>query len=125
MREYEIELEIYEGDGGEVRTDGTYPNFAKEGICAWMYAAEGDTSYQAGKKFRYPEDLGLLCPWLVDSLTGVIRALEHGGSLLWRYKGTPYEKTIDPDGVTTEYVRCIDPTASGIVIKVTRTVLPK
>jgi hypothetical protein len=27
---------------------------------------------------------------------------------------------IDPEGVTTEYVRCIDPTASGIVVKVIR-----
>ena len=31
---------------------------------------------------------------------------------------------IDPDGVTTEYVRCTDPTASGIVIKIIRTALP-
>jgi len=29
-----------------------------------------------------------------------------------------------PDGVTTEFGRCPDPTASGIVIKITRTVLP-
>ena len=54
---------------------------------------------------------------------GVIRALENGGTLPWKYLGTPYEKVIDTDGVTTEYVRCLDPTASGIVIKVTRTVL--
>ena len=31
------------------------------------------------------------------------------------------EKVIDPEGVTTEFVRCIDPTASGIVVKVIRT----
>jgi hypothetical protein len=61
----------------------------------------------------------------VDSLTGVIRALENGGTLPWKYIGTPYEKVIDPDGVTTEYVRCLDPTASGIVVKVTRNVLPE
>ena len=125
MTDYEIEFEIFEGNGGEVRTDDTRPDFANEGICAWMYAALGDTSYQVGKKFRYPEDLGEMCPWLVDSLTGVVRALEHGGSLSWRYKGTPYEKEIDPEGVTTEYVRCIDPTEAGIVIKVTRTALPE
>ena len=119
MQDYLIELEIYEGNGGQLRADGTRPDFAKEGICAWMYG-----SYTVGQTFRYPEDLGELCPWLVDSLSGVIRALEHGGTLPWKYLGTPYEKVIDPDGVTTEYVRCLDPTASGIVIKVTRTALP-
>jgi hypothetical protein len=49
--------------------------------------------------------------------------LEHGGTLSWKYRDTRYEKVIDPDGVTTEYVRCPDPTASGIVIKITRTAL--
>ena len=120
MRKYEIELEIYEGNAGQPRTDGTYPDFAIEGICPWMYG-----SYQVGQKFRYPDDLGKLCPWLVDSLTGVVRALEHGGTLPWRYQETSYEKVIDPNGVTTEFVRCLDPTASGIVIKVTRTALPE
>ena len=118
MRKYKIELEIFEGNGGQLRTDGTYPDFAKEGICAWMYG-----SYRVGQRFNYPEDLGKLCPWLVDSLTGVIRALEHGGTLRWGYKGTPYEKVIDPEGVTTEFVRCLDPTEAGIVMKVTRTAL--
>jgi len=119
MNDYSIELEIYEGNGGELRNDGTYPDFAKEGICAWMYGR-----LQVGQKFRYPEDLGELCPWLVDSMTGMIRALENGGVLTWKYKGTPYEKAIDPDGLTTEFVRCPDPTASGIVIKLSRTALP-
>ena len=120
MRDYEIELEIFEGKGGELRTDGTRPDFAKEGICAWMY---GD--YEVGQKFSYPDDIGLLCPWLLDSLNGFIRALEHGAELSWKYGGTPYEKVIDPDGVTTEFIRCPDPTASGIVIKITRTALPE
>ena len=120
MKDYVFELEIYEGNAGRLRTDGTYPDFAKEGICAWMYG-----SYQVGQKFRYPEDLGELCPWLVDSMTGMLRALENGGGLPWKYKGTPYEKVIDPDGVTTEYVHCPDPTSSGIVIKITRTTLPE
>ena len=57
MRDYEIELEIYEGNGGQLRTDGTRPDFANEGICAWMYAR-----FQVGQKFRYPQDLGKLCP---------------------------------------------------------------
>jgi hypothetical protein len=76
-----------------------------------------------GQKFRYPEDLGELCPWLVDSMTGMLRVLENGGTLSWKYRGTTYEKVIDPDGVTTEFIRCPDPTASGIVIKVTRRVV--
>jgi len=119
VREYVIELEIYEGSGGQLRSDGTTPDFAREGICAWMYGR-----FEKGKRFRYPEDLGELCPWLLDSLTGAIRALEHGGTLPWMYRGTPYEKVIDPEGVTTEFVRCLDPTASGIVMKVTRRALP-
>ena len=118
MKEYQIELEIFEGNAGEFHTDGSYPDFAGEGICAWMYG-----SYQAGQVFRYPDDLGKLCPWLVDSMTGMLRALENGGTLPWRYRGTPYEKVIDPEGVTTEFVRCPDPTAL-VVIKITRTVLP-
>jgi uncharacterized repeat protein (TIGR04076 family) len=123
LRDYRIEFEIFEGNGGNLHRDGTYPDFAKEGICAWMHCANGEMGYQVGQKFRYPNDLGLLCPWLVDSLTGMIRVLEHGGTLSWKYKGTPYEKLIDPDGVTTEFVRCPDPTASGIVIRVTRTAI--
>ena len=125
MRDYQIEFEIFEGNGGQLRSDGTYPDFANEGICAWMHFAGGETPYQVGQKFRYPDDLGLLCPWLVDSLTGMIRVLEHGGTLYWKYEGTPYQKLIDPDGVTTEYVRCPDPSKSGIVIKITRTALPE
>ena len=119
MSDYTIELGICEGTGGEPGADGRHPDFANDGICAWMYG-----SYQVGDTFRYPEDLGQLCPWLLDSLSGVIRVLEHGGTLPWGYRGTRCEKTLDPDGVTTEYVRCIDPTASGIVMKVTRTALP-
>ena len=124
MTEYAIELEIFAGSGGEPRPDGTPPDFAREGICAWMHFAGGERSLQVGDKFRYPDDLGRLCPWLLDSLTGVIRALEHGGTLPWTYRGTPFEKAIDPEGITTEFVRCLDPTASGIVVKVTRTALP-
>lgn len=66
-----------------------------------------------------------MCPWLVDSITGMVRALENGGELPWRYRGTPYEKIIDPEGVTTEYVRCPDPTAAGIVLKITCMALPE
>lgn len=120
MPEYLIELEIFEGRGGQPLPDGSRPDFIAAGICPWMYG-----SYQMGQKFRYPEDLGRLCPWLVDSLTGFLRALESGGTLPWRYPDTRYEKAIDPTGVTTEFVRCPDPTDAGIVIKVTRTTLPE
>jgi uncharacterized repeat protein (TIGR04076 family) len=118
MKDYRIELEIFQGSPGEPRPDGTYPDFVREGICPWMYAR-----LQVGQKFRYPNDLGELCPWLADSMLGMLRALENGGDLPWSYKNTPYEKVIDPDGVTTEFVRCPDPTASGIVMKITRTVI--
>lgn len=120
MRNYQIELEIFEGNGGEWRSDNTEPDFSREGICAWMYRRR----YRVGQKFRYPEELGFICPWLVDSLSGILRVLERGGVLNWTYAGTPYEKVIDPEGVTTEFVRCLDPTASGVVIKVTRKALP-
>ncbi len=120
MRKYRIELEIFQGKGGRPRADGSHPDFVKEGICTWMY---GD--YEVGRRFRYPEDIGLLCPWLLDSLHGMLRALETGATFRWLYPGTPYEKEIDPNGVTTEFVRCPDPTACGIVVKITRTALPE
>ncbi len=118
MKEYTIEIEIFEGNAGQLRTDGTYPDFVKEGICAWMYGR-----LKVGQKFTYPDDLGQMCPWLVDSLMGMTRALENGGNLPWKYTSTPYEKSIDPEGVTTEFVRCPDPTASGIVVKIIRTAI--
>lgn len=121
MKNYQIEFEIFEGNGGEFRADGNHPDLAKEGICAWMYGCRLKT----GDRFRYPEDLGQMCPWLLDSLTGMLRVLQHGGTLAWRYRGTPYEKELNPDGVTTEFVRCPDPTASGIVLKIIRTAVPK
>jgi uncharacterized repeat protein (TIGR04076 family) len=116
MQDYVIEFEIYEGNAGQLRLDDTRPDFAREGICPWMYGW-----LAVGNKFRYPDDLGEMCPWLLDSLMGMVRALENGGTLPWSYRGTRYEKALDPDGVTTEFVRCPDPTAS-VVVKITRTV---
>ena len=125
MNRYKIEIEILEGKGGQLRKEGDrviYPeSLEKEGICAWMYRGDGEKSYQAGQKFLYPDDAGKICPWLLGSMDGVIKVLSFGGTLPWRYRGTPYEKEIDPDGVTTEFIRCIDPTDSGIVVKLTRT----
>jgi uncharacterized repeat protein (TIGR04076 family) len=118
ITDYTIELEIFESNAGTLSPEDKYPDFAKEGVCAWKYGR-----LKVGQKFRYPEDLGEICPWLIDSLTGMIPALEHGGEPRLKYRGTPYEKVIDPERVTTEYVRCPDPTASGIVVKMTRTAL--
>jgi hypothetical protein len=33
MNEYGINLGIYEGNAGQLRTDGTFPYFFKEGAC--------------------------------------------------------------------------------------------
>lgn len=127
MNSYKIEIEIYEGKGGQHRKERDkiiYPDLTREGICAWMYRGDGQQSYQVGHRFSYPDDAGKLCPWLLGSLHAVIQALRYGGTLPWRYKDTPYEKVIDPQGITTEFIRCIDPTASGIVVKVTRMRVP-
>ncbi|MFW9998141.1 MAG: hypothetical protein ACFFD4_39230 [Candidatus Odinarchaeota archaeon] len=94
MANYDIEFEIYEG---------------------------GCFVHQVGDKFKYPEDMGRVCPWLLDSAGKMIRVLQYGGKLPWTYKETPYEKQINVDGVTTEFVRCPDPTSKGVVIKITRT----
>ncbi len=96
---YKIEIEIFEDMG-----------------CAWARRGK----YKVGHKFNYPEDAGLLCPWLLSSMDAVIQVLRFGGRLGWMYGGTPYEKVINKAGVTTEFIRCIDP-ASGLVAKIIRT----
>lgn len=98
QRRYKIELEIF-----EARTD------------TWCH--------KKGDKFVYPQDWGKICPWLRGSLNEFVRLLEHGVTLSWIYEKSPYEKVIDPDGVTTEFVRCPDPT-SNLVVKIIRTALP-
>ncbi len=95
QRRYEFEIEIY-----EARKD------------TWCH--------KKGEKFKYPQDMDKICPWLLSSMWDFIRVLQHGATLSWKYKDTPYEKLIDPDGVTTEFVRCPDPTAD-LVAKITRT----
>lgn len=88
-----------------------------------IYEARPDTwCHKKGDKFQYPQDWGKLCPWLRGSMNDFVRILETGGTLPWKYEGTPYEKVIDPLGVTTEYVRCPDPTAN-LVAKITRTLV--
>jgi len=88
-----------------------------------IYEARPDTwCHKKGDKFAYPQDIGKICPWLLASLHDFLRLLEQGVTLPWKYEGTPYEKVIDPDGITTEYVRCPDPT-SNLVAKITRTAI--
>jgi len=40
---------------GQVISIGTRPALAKEGIGAWMYGGNGEKSYQAGQRFRFPQ----------------------------------------------------------------------
>jgi hypothetical protein len=128
MPRFRIELEIAEGKGGLLQKEGKkiiFPSdMVKQGICEWMYRGDGQASYRVGQRFAYPQDIGKFCPWLLGALQNFIQALGHGGVLDWTYEGTPYQKEIDPDGITTEFVRCPDPTAAGIVVKIIRTRLP-
>ena len=94
-RRYEYEIEIFE-------------------------AREDTWCHKQGDKFTYPGDYGRICTWLRGAMDKFIAVMEQGGELSWRYEGTPYEKEIDPDGVTTEFVRCPDPTAD-LVAKITKT----
>ncbi|MEI6308638.1 MAG: hypothetical protein WCP58_03220 [bacterium] len=100
----------------------TFPQYSFE---IEVVEAEHSVCHQVGEQFQYPDEMGQLCPWLLDSIGGMLRALECGGTLPWKYAGTPYQKQIDPEGITTEFVRCPDPTAAGIVVKITRTRLPE
>jgi uncharacterized repeat protein (TIGR04076 family) len=86
-----------------------------------IFEARPDTwCHKKGDRFAYPQDIGKLCPWLLSSLHDFLIVLEKGATLPWKYENTPYAKVIDPAGVTTEYVRCPDPT-SNLVAKITRT----
>lgn len=98
-RRYKIEIDIF-----EARKD------------SWCH--------KKGDKFKYPEDMGKICPWLMSSMHDFIILLNRGVTLSWTYSGTPYEKVINPDGITTEFVRCPDPTAN-LVARITRTLVTK
>jgi uncharacterized repeat protein (TIGR04076 family) len=75
--------------------------------------------HKAGQTIKYPDEKGKICPWLMDSMNSAIRVLEYGGTLPWLYEGTRYEKVIDPNGITTEFIRCPDP-SRVVVAKITR-----
>jgi uncharacterized repeat protein (TIGR04076 family) len=97
------------------------PQRKKYKIDIEIFEARPDTwCHKKGDKFNYPADLGKICPWLRGSMQDFLVALAHGATLPWKYEGTPYEKVINPDGVTTEFVRCPDPT-SNLVAKIIRT----
>jgi uncharacterized repeat protein (TIGR04076 family) len=86
-----------------------------------IYEARQDTwCHRKGDKFDWPQDMGKICPWLRSSMHDAIRLLENGVTLTWKYENTPYQKVIDPDGITTEFIRCPDPT-SNLVARITRT----
>jgi hypothetical protein len=125
MNPYRIELEIFQGKGGELRRENDKivipETLEREGICTWMYLGDGKQSYEVGRRFRYPQDAGKLCPWMLGSMHSTLQTLWYGGALPWKYTGTPYEKEIDLEGVTTDFIRCTDPTAAGIVMKIIRT----
>ena len=89
-----------------------------------IFEARPDTwCHKKGDKFTYPADMGKICPWLLGSMHDAIILLQKGVTLFWKYENTPYEKVIDPKGVTTEFIRCPDPT-SGLVAKIIRTCEP-
>jgi len=96
VRGYEVEVEVYE----------VGPN---------------TKCHEKGQKFKWPQDMGKICHWLASALDPVLTSLAAGAIYPWKYQGTPYEKVIDPEGITTEYIRCPDPTDAGIVVKITRT----
>jgi len=77
--------------------------------------------HKKGEKFLWPKDMGNVCHWLASALDPVCTSLAAGAIYPWKYAGTPYEKVIDLEGVTTEYIRCPDPSKAGIVVKITRT----
>jgi len=85
-----------------------------------IFESGGCGMHKTGDKLKYPKDRGIMCPFLLESANSMILALLAGGTLPWKYEGTPYEKEIDPEGITTEFVRCPDPTSSGVVLKITR-----
>jgi len=52
--------------------------------------------------------------WLLDAADVFIRVLQCGGTLPWTYEGTPYEKEIDPEGITTNSFAARS-TSAGVV----------
>ncbi len=105
--------------GPESQSEAPRPRGYK--IDVEIFEARQDSwCHKKGDKFEWPKDMAKICPWLVGSMHDFIVILQNGGTLGWKYENTPYQKVIDPDGITTEFVRCPDPT-SNLVAKITRT----
>jgi uncharacterized repeat protein (TIGR04076 family) len=86
-----------------------------------IFEARQDTwCHKKGDKFEYPKDMAKVCPWLMASMHDMLVLMQRGVTLPWKYEGTPYEKAMDLNGVSTEFVRCPDPTAN-LVAKIVRT----
>jgi len=101
-------------------TDAQTPRPVRREYAFTIDIVEGKCQpHQAGQTFKYPEEKGKICPWLMDSMNGAIRVLEYGGTMPWLYEGTPYQKVIDPNGLTTEFIRCPDP-SRVVVAKISR-----
>jgi len=98
-KKYKIDIEIYESTRG--------------------YCFKGN--HTKGQKLKYPGDWDSICPYLKGSLSPFIEELAEGLTLPWTYAGTPYEKVINEGGITTEYVRCPDPSDKYVVAKIIRT----
>ena len=105
----------------DLAVQGQAPVEPKYKIEIEICEARQDTwCHKKGDKFEYPKDMGRICPWLLSSMHDFIVLLQHGATLPWKYEGTPYQKVIDAAGVTTEFVRCPDPT-SNLVARIIRT----
>ncbi|NHJ86734.1 MAG: hypothetical protein FK734_14820 [Asgard group archaeon] len=76
--------------------------------------------HKKGDIFNYPEDRGKMCIWLLAAAEPMIKVLLFDGTLPWKYEGTKYQKEIDKNGITTEFVRCQDPTDHNLVLKIIR-----
>lgn len=103
MSKYKFEVEIFEGNSGSLTEDrqtGATPDFATAGICPWMYRGSGEKSYNQGQRFKFPEEMGSLCSWMIESINSVVKVLAYDGLLPWTYDNTPDKKETDEDGVT-------------------------
>jgi len=88
-----------------------------------IYKGKGCENHRIGEKFRYSEDIAHVCPWLMGCINSMIRVLQFGGALPCKYQDSENEKVIDQDGITTEFIRCPDPTDVDVVAKITQTKL--
>ena len=57
-----------------------------------IFESGGCGYHKAGDKLKYPEDRGIMCPWLLDSANSMIRVLQFGGTLPWTYKALPTKR---------------------------------